>query len=125
MVFCPLIIAIAGIVIAATVAWVPEYTGAIIALMLIYGTAQSTIPVSTFALPADVTKPERVGLAFGILYTGLNVGVLIGPALAGLLRDVSGSYQGSYFLMAGFAILATIMMIILGIRKKRVTPTIS
>lgn len=105
---------IGSIGIAATMVWVPRFTGAAVPLMLIFGVAQSLIPVSLFALPPEFTRPERVGLAFGILYTGQNIGVLIGPALAGLLRDVTDSYQPSFFLMAAFALVVILIMVMLG-----------
>lgn len=109
------LIVIGSVAIAATMVWVPKFTGAAVPIMLIFGVAQSLIPVSVFAMPPELTRLERVGLAFGILYTGQNIGVLIGPWLAGLLRDATGSYQPSYFLMATFSIL--VALITISIRK--------
>jgi OFA family oxalate/formate antiporter-like MFS transporter len=40
------------------------------------------------------------GLGYGVLASMLNLGVLFGPAVGGIVRDVTGSYLAS-FIMAG------------------------
>ncbi len=82
--------------------------------------AQSLVPAAIFALPPDVISPERLGLGFGIVATCLNVGMVVGPAIVGLARDVTGSYQASYVLMGGFSFLITVAMIILSRRHTKI-----
>ena len=98
-------IAIGGLLMAVLIFGVPMATGWMLGFMLIIGMAQILVPPSIYALSADVVNPERLGLGFGILTTCLNVGILSGPAVVGLVRDITGSYQASYTLMSGFALL--------------------
>ena len=116
------IVAIGGLAFATFLVLVPTATGWMLALLLLIGVAQSLVPAVIFAMPPDVVSPERLGLGFGIVSTCLNVGIVAGPAIVGLVRDVTGSYQASYVLMGGFAFLITVSMIILS-RKHSQTPT--
>jgi len=114
------IIAISSIVLAALVLLVPTLTGWILAIMLIIGVVQTMMPAPIFALPPDVTSPKRLGLSFGILSFFLSLGIVVGPAVAGLVRDITGSYLASYVLMAVFSLLVALSMLVLGRMQKRV-----
>ena len=111
------IIAIGGLTLAVLVVLIPEAIGWILVLMLLIGIVQTLVPVPIFALAPEVSSPERLGLGFGIISTCLNLGIVIGPAGAGIVRDIYGSYQASYALMAGFAILVALAMVVLSRRK--------
>jgi len=39
--------------------------------------------------------------------------MVVGPAVVGLMKDVTGSYQAGYALMSGFALLIALAMFIL------------
>ncbi|MDP2932407.1 MAG: MFS transporter [Chloroflexota bacterium] len=116
------IIAVSSVLLAFLITLVPTTTGWILALMLAIGVCQTLIPVPVFALPPDVTSRERLGLAFGILSACLNLGILFGPATVGLIRDVTGSYQVSYLMMAGLAFLVALVMPILRWAQKHLPP---
>jgi len=45
---------------------------------------------------------------------------VVGPAVAGLVRDITGSYLASYVLMAVFSLLVALSMLILGRMQNRV-----
>ncbi|MBI2860965.1 MAG: MFS transporter [Chloroflexi bacterium] len=113
------VVALAGLAIAVFVLMVPSAAGWTLAVILLVGIAQAAVPAPVFALVPEVTRPEKMGLAFGIISTSLNAGVLIGPAAAGLARDLTGSYQGSYILMAAFALMITLSMALLGLATRR------
>ena len=117
------IIAIGGIALAVLVLLVPTATGWILVLMLLIGVAQTLVPTPLFALPPEVTSPERLGLGFGIMSTCLNLGTVLGPSTVGLVRDVTGSYQASYTLMGGFAFLIALTMIILSWMRSQISAT--
>jgi len=114
------IIAIGGLALAIFIVMIPTATSWILALMILVGIAQVLIPAPIFALITELTSPERLGLSFGIFITCLNLGIFAGPVAVGAIRDVTGSYQASYALMAGFAFLITLSMIILRWRQKRI-----
>lgn len=118
------IIAIGGLALAIFMMLVPTATGWILALMLLIGVAQTLVPATIFALVPEVTSTERLGLGFGIISTCLNLGIVVGPATVGLIRDIVGSYQASYTLMAIFALPITLSMIILSWRQRQTPSTI-
>jgi predicted MFS family arabinose efflux permease len=114
-----LIIAIGGLASAIFMVMIPTATSWILALMIIVGVSQVLIPAPIFALIPEVTSPKRLGLSFGIFNTCLNLGIVAGPVAVGAVRDVTGSYQASYALMAGFAILIILIMVVLRRRPKQ------
>jgi predicted MFS family arabinose efflux permease len=116
------IIAVGGVIISCLVVWIPTATTWLAVLLVLVGISQTMVPTPIFALVPDVIKPERLGLGFGIIMTCVNLGIVVGPFATGLIRDVTGSYQGSYFLMAGFSLLITVSMAILG-RRESPRPT--
>jgi predicted MFS family arabinose efflux permease len=110
------IITIGAVALAALIIWVPAATGRILLLMGLIGVAQALVPAPIFALAPEVTVPERLGLGYGILSTCLNIGIVVGPVLVGMVRDITGNYQASYTLMSVFALLMTAAMFLLGRR---------
>jgi nitrate/nitrite transporter NarK len=66
---------------------------------------------------------QSLGLGYGILSMLNNIGIFVGPQLAGLGRDATGSYSASFWLMAVFAVLAATTILVLMIKRQRhVTP---
>lgn len=110
----PAIIAISSVALAVLVLLVPSITSWVLVIMLLIGIAQTMVPAAIFALPPDVTSPKRLGLSFGILNFFLSLGIVVGPAAAGFVRDVTGSYPASYVLMAVFSLLVALSMLVLG-----------
>lgn len=83
------------------------------ATMLMIGLCAALIPTASYALPARVVDPARIGLTFGMMTACSNLGTLIGPSAAGALRDATGSWSWSWAALAlcvflGFA--ATLMI---------------
>jgi predicted MFS family arabinose efflux permease len=116
-------IALGGAMMAILLLWVPSATHWVLLLLLIMGIAQAMVPAPIFALTPDITKPETLGLAFGIVSTCLNLGIVVGPFAVGLAKDLTGSYHASYILMSGFALMITVSMIILGLRERQLSTT--
>jgi predicted MFS family arabinose efflux permease len=90
----------------------PSLVGVIVPLMVLLGLVTALLPAPLFALPAEIVRPERQGMAFGIMSGCLNVGVLLGPLLVGLARDRTGSYEVGFALMAGFSALAALTTVV-------------
>ena len=79
-----------------------------VSLLILMGLAVALVPAPIFSLPSKIVEPRNLGLAFGIITACLNIGVLIGPFLAGLARDFSGDYVFSFYILFLFAVLQTI-----------------
>lgn len=110
-------IALAGVGLAVLIALVPHAERWMLALMLLIGVAQTLVPAPVMALVPDVVPGERLGVGFGIVSVCLNLGILVGPALAGWVRDVSGSFSMSFMLMALLSLL--IAFVVIGLRRHR------
>lgn len=80
-------------------------------LLVFLGLAAALVPAPLYALPAEFVGPEQQGIAFGILATCLNIGVLFGPFSVGLLRDLTGSYRFGFAAMACFSLLAAVSLL--------------
>ncbi|HJX03739.1 MAG TPA: MFS transporter, partial [Dehalococcoidia bacterium] len=115
-----LIIGIAGTGIATFfLASFIQYVILWVILLGIFATAFS--PAMGSIVPSLVSY-EMLALAFGITNTVNNVGMFAGPYLAGLVRDLSGSYQYSYWFLALFfaaALVLTVAMLMMQIRRDR------
>jgi len=64
-----------------------------------------------FSINIDVAK-ERAGSAQGVTSGCLSVAGVIAPLLTGWLIDLTGAYQGAFFLLAGLTGLAVITVIL-------------
>ncbi len=59
------------------------------------------------ALPVDISPPARVATATGVALTVGYAGALVGPLLAGYLRDVTGSFAGGITAMLALTVAMT------------------
>lgn len=59
------------------------------------------------ALPVDISHPARVGTVTGVVLTVGYAGALVGPLLAGYLRDVTGSFAGGIVAMLALSVVMT------------------
>jgi len=84
---------------------------AVVSLMVLLGLVAALVPAPIFALPADIMEPENIGLGFGIISSCLNIGIVAGPYLVGLLRDQTGSFSLGFVLMALFSFTAALPII--------------
>lgn len=88
-------------------------------LIVLIALSAALVPSPVFSLPSKVVRPENLGLAFGITTTCSNVGVLIGPYIAGLAKDLTGEYIYSLYMMSLFNILQVVTILLLhSIRSK-------
>ncbi len=62
--------------------------------------------VLLLAFPAQYARQERLGRAAGAILAIGYMGALIGPPLAGYLRDITGGFSSTFLVMAGSGILA-------------------
>ena len=65
-----------------------------VAALVVYGIGAGITPVCLFAMPSRTAGPGRAAAsAFGIIMTGRNIGVLIGPVLLAEALRASGSWE--------------------------------
>jgi len=114
-------IAIGGIGFAILLWIVPFSIGWVTGIMILVGLAMGLIPPPIFALAPEVVSADKLGFGYGVMASLQNIGILMAPPIAGLIKDLTGSYQGSYGVMSAFALIVTISIILLGI-KHRIIP---
>jgi predicted MFS family arabinose efflux permease len=112
-------IGIGGVGMAVLLLFLPAVGGNFGVLFLAVGVAAALIPAPIFSLVADVVDHDRLGLGYGILSTILNLGMFVGPQIVGWGRDITGSYTASFWLMAFFALLATVSIAVMTPYRRR------
>ena len=80
----------------------------------LYGIVAWSIPTIMAALAGDYAGPRRAAEVFGVITFIFAIGQTAGPALAGLLADVTGSFRLSFTLAAGLALAAVMLTGMLG-----------
>jgi predicted MFS family arabinose efflux permease len=111
-----------GVLLAILIYFVPV-SSVLVPLFVLTGIAASLIPAPIYSLPPKIVRSKNLGLAFGIMTACLNVGVLAGPYLVGLVRDLTGNYVLGFHLMTVFALLLTntigLFSLLKGRRKRK------
>jgi len=92
-----------------------------IPMLMLIGLFVAFVPAPIFSLPSTIVKPQDLGLAFGILTTCSNMGVLAGPYLTGLAKDLTGEYTFSLYLMSLFNILQALTILLLYLLRTKTT----
>ena len=79
---------------------IPRFPDSAALLTLLIGVFIALFPPTVFALPAEILPVSLLGFGFGVISTFSGVGGVLGPFVAGWLRDVTGNYGGSFIAMA-------------------------
>lgn len=114
-----LAIGIGGLGMAVSVILTYYLPSGALPLMLLLAFANALVPAPMFALIPELVPPQKLGFAYGILSIYLNIGVVVGPYVIGLGRDLTGSYQASFAAMSLFALLATVTMVVFVVLRYR------
>ena len=86
-----------GLVLQAAVWWLVPVTGGGaggLVSLLVYGIAAGICPTCLFAMPSVIIGPGRAAAgAFGVIMTGRNLGVLVGPVLLAQAFVLTGGWD--------------------------------
>ena len=91
---------LACLMFAVCVVLLGVFSGSVLPLFLGVSFTFALAPAAVFGLAPYLLHGRESGLGYGILAGMLNLGVLFGPAVGGIVRDATGSYLAS-FIMAG------------------------
>jgi len=86
---------------------------------LLFGLGFGSRPAMDAATAADIFKGCNFGLIYGLLNLGLGVGQFLGPVLAGLIFDSTGSYTAAFIFCIAAVLLATLAIWLSAPRKGR------
>lgn len=82
----------------------------ILVLIAFAGLFASALPPTLMAMVPEVVKDKRqIPQAFGILSAGLSLALSIVPTFAGWLRDTSGAFTSTLYLMACLSIVCAVV----------------
>lgn len=90
----------------------PWTQGAVAGLisLAVYGIGAGLAPTALFAMPSRILGPGRPLVpAFGIIMTGRNVGVLLGPVVLALLSEIKDGWVLSAPLFGGVSVVAVLL----------------
>jgi len=73
----------------------------------ILGIAASMVPPLVMTMPPEILNPGSVGIGFGLLTVCQNIGIVLGPPLAGYLLASTDSMELTFIGTAVFAILGS------------------
>jgi MFS family permease len=100
----------AGIgVMAGTLALMAAGTLPAVAAMAALGLVAAVVPPAFYSLPARLVAAERVGFAFGFITALSNFGAVIGPTLAGAVRDTTPAWAAVWGTLAGVALAGAVV----------------
>ena len=77
---------------------------------LIFGFAHGGLGPSMAAIIGDTFGLGKIGAIFGLLEVGFGIGAAIGPAIGGLIFDVTGSYSIAFLTVPAAMLLATLFI---------------
>ncbi len=80
--------------------------------VLVFGFASTGYSTSIGALVGDVFSTAKIGAIFGMLEIGFGIGAAAGPALGGIVFDVTGSYSAAFLGGAVVMLIATLLIVL-------------
>lgn len=80
---------------------------------VLFGAANGGLAPSSTAIVGDTFGVRHIGLIFGLLDVGWVCGAAIGPALAGYIFDVSGSYYLAFLCGVAAALMLVVVVLLL------------
>ena len=112
------VIGVGGLVIAMAIYSITREVNFLLP-MVVMAVAVAFVPAPLFSLASKISKPENLGLSFGILSMFASMGMLFGPYATGFLRDKTGSYEVSFVLLSILALLVSLTAFVLRARIRR------
>ena len=85
---------------------------------LVFGFAYNGLSSSMGALIGDIFGLGKIGAIFGVLEIAWGIGAAIGPAVGGLIFDISNSYSIAFLMGAGAMLISTLLIAL--IRKESI-----
>jgi len=87
----------------------PVLTALAFIILLCYGGGFGTMPAFT----ADYFGSTNVGSIYGLILTAWGAASAFGPILVGVMRQTTGSYRDGFHILAGVALLSTLLPIMI------------
>jgi MFS family permease len=92
----------------------------VVLYMVLIGIFTAPVAPVTFAMAATLVKHEVMPLAYGAVAACSYAGTFIGPYISGIIRDLSGSYQYSYWFVSLFFLFSVLLTLFLLARRIKI-----
>ncbi len=89
-----------------------------IAMLVLFGIGAGVAPACFFHLPHSLAGVEAGPKAYGVLMTGRNSGVFLGPILMAWLFQGALGWHGAAFVIAGISVLSALLALMLAPRLR-------
>jgi MFS family permease len=108
------------LVVASAMAWlgVVQDTWMFYVFVVVFGLSWGGINPGMAAMIGDSFGMSNIGVLFGLLDISWAMGSALGPAIGGLVYDISGSYLAAFILAAVMMVLAALLAV--PIRRSKV-----
>jgi MFS family permease len=97
---------------------IPRFTNHAALLAVSMGIFIAMFTPASFAMPADILTERVRGIGFGIILTCQGFGNVLGPAIAGIFRDITGDYLWSFVALSAMALLGIIPIAVMETYRK-------
>ncbi len=94
---------------ALTLALMTANAVPVVVAMAALGAVAAVVPPAVYSLPSRLVPPARVGFAFGFITALSNLGAVLGPAIAGLVRDATPAWSAIWGTFAGVTLLGAVL----------------
>ena len=85
-----------------------NFTSSFLLLVTLMGVFSALIPSPIYSLPAEILKPQNVGLGFGVISTCSSIGLFVAPYVVGKAKDLTGSDLWTFLLISLFFLLVMV-----------------
>jgi MFS family permease len=104
---------------ALTLFLIPRTPENALVLAIFMGVFIAMLTPAVFSIPGEILPAAVQGIAFGVVLTCQGLGNVIGPALTGFLRDITGDYLWSFVGMVAMLVIAIIPILALQFAHKK------
>ena len=87
-------------------------------MLIVFGIGAGVAPACFFHLPHNLAHVQAGPKAYGVLMTGRNSGVFLGPIVMAWLFQGSLGWAGAAFVVAGITTLAALLALTLAPRLR-------
>lgn len=108
-----------ALVTGAVVFFLPGGISHIFLLVVVIGIGSTFFAPAVLAMTPMLVRYEVAALAFGIISMTNTLGAFGGPYVAGWIRDISGSYQYSFWFQVFIFFLVAVLSAVIWIQAKR------
>jgi maltose/moltooligosaccharide transporter len=100
-----------GMFLAALLLFIAPSLGPTVGAMALFGISLITVVVNTYPMALELCRPSQVGTYTGLYYMCQYGAGIFGPALVGLIFDLTGGKRPLFIIVALYAVVSMVLML--------------